>query len=156
MAFKSYDKLKEILNITSHIHSNSAPKLDGKGFLKSLGMEVLAQEDGILNTNGKWTGDYDLRKLEYCSKVILTALYLALPSAVKKTITDIETYTLQSNGFRLKISASKYLRQAELLTQSKPDIETYTLQSNGFCLKISASKYLQQAELLTQSKRVTW
>src|SRR5580698_4613416 len=102
-ASKSYEKLKEILNVSNR----SSPKLDGKGFLKSLGTEILAQEDGVLNTHSKRTGD--LRKLEYCSKVILTALFCALPSATKASITSIEAYTLQSNGFRLKISASKYL-----------------------------------------------
>ncbi|CAG8440252.1 13343_t:CDS:2, partial [Acaulospora colombiana] len=66
LSSKSYEKLKEILNIAGR----SAPKLDGKGFLKYLGTEILAQEDGVLNTHSKRTGD--LRKLEYCSKVILT------------------------------------------------------------------------------------
>ncbi|CAG8663069.1 2362_t:CDS:1, partial [Paraglomus brasilianum] len=51
LASKSYEKLKEILNITGR----SAPKLDGKGFLKSLGTEILAQEDGVLNTHSKRT-----------------------------------------------------------------------------------------------------
>ncbi|CAI2188033.1 10010_t:CDS:2 [Funneliformis geosporum] len=54
--------LKEILNIAGR----SGPKLDGKGFLKSLGTELLAQEDGVLNTHGKKTGN--LRKLEYRTK----------------------------------------------------------------------------------------
>ncbi|CAG8608489.1 16231_t:CDS:2, partial [Racocetra persica] len=41
LASKSYEKLKEILNIVSR----SALKLDGKGFFKSLDTEILAQED---------------------------------------------------------------------------------------------------------------
>ncbi|CAG8755967.1 17937_t:CDS:2 [Rhizophagus irregularis] len=73
----------------------------------SLGTEVLAQEDGILNTRRKRKGD--LRKLEYCTKVILTALYMSLLSSAKARIIDIKTYCLQSNGFQLTISASKYL-----------------------------------------------
>ncbi|CAG8556106.1 17569_t:CDS:2, partial [Racocetra fulgida] len=36
-------------------------RLDGKGFLKSLDTEILAQEDGVLNTHSKRTGD--LQKL---------------------------------------------------------------------------------------------
>ncbi|RIB04707.1 hypothetical protein C2G38_2148899 [Gigaspora rosea] len=117
LASKSYEKLKEILNIAGR----SAPKLDGKGFLKSLGTEVLAQEDGVLNTHSKRTGD--LRKLEYCSKVILTALFFALPSAAKADITKIETYNLQSNGFHLKISASKYLFEDTIVTMDLQHVE---------------------------------
>ncbi|CAI2188706.1 3247_t:CDS:2, partial [Funneliformis geosporum] len=93
LASISYNKLKEILNIAR----KSGPKLDGKAFLRSLGTEVLAQEDGILNTRGKRKGD--LRKLEYCTKVILTAL------------------------FQLTISASKYLFEDTIITMDLQDIE---------------------------------
>ncbi|CAG8535515.1 4715_t:CDS:1 [Acaulospora morrowiae] len=117
LASKSYEKLKEILNIAGR----SAPKLDGKGFLKSLGTEILAQEDGVLNTHSKRIGD--LRKLEYCTKVILTTLFFALPSAAKADITKIETYNLQSNGFRLKISASKYLFEDTIVTMDLQHVE---------------------------------
>ncbi|PKY58167.1 hypothetical protein RhiirA4_479854 [Rhizophagus irregularis] len=41
LASNSYDKLKEILNIGGR----SALRLDGKGLLKSLGTEILVQED---------------------------------------------------------------------------------------------------------------
>ncbi|POG68673.1 hypothetical protein GLOIN_2v217592 [Rhizophagus irregularis DAOM 181602=DAOM 197198] len=58
VASKSYDKLKSILNIDTR----GGPRLDGKGFLKSLGTEILAQEDGAINTQSKRTGD--LQKLE--------------------------------------------------------------------------------------------
>ncbi|GET51757.1 hypothetical protein GLOIN_2v217592 [Rhizophagus irregularis DAOM 181602=DAOM 197198] len=47
LAFKLYKKLKELLNIIS---GYSAPKLDRKGFFKSLGTKIFAQEDSILNT----------------------------------------------------------------------------------------------------------
>jgi len=67
---------KEILNVSSH----SAPKLNRKGFLKTLGTKILAQEDGVLNTYSKRTGD--LQKLEYYSKVILTALFFVIPSRI--------------------------------------------------------------------------
>ncbi|CAG8822598.1 37162_t:CDS:2, partial [Gigaspora margarita] len=117
LASKSYEKLKEILNIAGR----SAPKLDGKGFLRSLGTEILAQEDGVLNTHSKRTGD--LQKLEYCSKVILTTLFFALPSAAKADITKIETYNLQSNGFHLKISASKYLFEDTIVTMDLQHVE---------------------------------
>ncbi|CAG8575772.1 10503_t:CDS:2 [Paraglomus brasilianum] len=117
LASKSYEKLKEMLNVASC----GGPKLDGKGFLKSLGTEILVQEDGILNTYSKRTGD--LQKLEYCSKVILTALFFALPSATKDNITNIETYTLQSNGFHLKISASKYLFENTIITMDLQHVE---------------------------------
>ncbi|CAG8648569.1 5101_t:CDS:1, partial [Paraglomus occultum] len=83
--------------------------------------EILAQEDGTLNTYSKRTGD--LRKLEYCSKIILTALFFALPSATKGNITNIETYTLQSSGFRLKISASKYLFEDTIITMDLQHVE---------------------------------
>ncbi|CAG8706851.1 4296_t:CDS:2 [Funneliformis mosseae] len=117
LASISYNKLKEILNIAG----KSGPKLDGKAFLRSLGTEVLAQEDGILSTCGKRKGD--LRKLEYCTKVILTALYLSLPTSAKARIIDIETYCLQSNGFQLTISASKYLFEDTIITMDLQDIE---------------------------------
>ncbi|CAI2174928.1 3223_t:CDS:2 [Funneliformis geosporum] len=117
LASISYNKLKEILNIAG----KSGPKLDGKAFLGSLGTEVLAQEDGILNTRGKRKGD--LRKLEYCTKVILTALYISLPTTAKARIIDIETYRLQSNGFQLTISASKYLFEDTIITMNLQDIE---------------------------------
>ncbi|CAI2190589.1 19708_t:CDS:2, partial [Funneliformis geosporum] len=114
---KSYEKLKEILNVAGR----GGPKLDGKGFLKSLGTEIIAQEDGVLNTFVK--RKVDLQKLEYCSKVILTALYFALPSTTKSSIADIEIYTLQSNEFRLKISASKYLFENIIITMDLQHIE---------------------------------
>ncbi|CAG8521045.1 953_t:CDS:2 [Funneliformis mosseae] len=117
LASKSYEKLKGLLNVSSR----GGPKLDGKGLLKSLGTEILAQEDGVFNTPSKRTGD--LQKLEYCSKVILTALFFALPSATKNRITDIETYTLQSNEFRLKISASKYLFENTIITMDLQHVE---------------------------------
>ncbi|PKK57439.1 hypothetical protein RhiirC2_380112 [Rhizophagus irregularis] len=117
LASKSYDKLKEILNIAGR----NGPKLDGKGFLKSLGTELLAQEDGVLNTHGKKTGD--LRKLEYCTKVILTVLFFALPSASKADIKNIEVYSLQSNGFCLTISVSKYLFDNTIIMMDLQDIE---------------------------------
>ncbi|CAG8772709.1 10264_t:CDS:1, partial [Funneliformis caledonium] len=117
LASKSYEKLKEILNVAGR----SGQKLDGKGFLKSLGTEIIAQEDGVLNTFVKRKGD--LQKLEYCSKVILTALYFALPSTTKSSIADIEIYTLQSNEFRLKISASKYLFENTIITMDLQHIE---------------------------------
>lgn len=78
LAFKLYKKLKELLNIIS---GYSAPKLDRKGFFKSLGTKIFAQEDSILNTRGKRKGN--LQKLEYCLKVILIALFIALPSFTK-------------------------------------------------------------------------
>ncbi|CAG8532954.1 5195_t:CDS:2 [Ambispora gerdemannii] len=117
LASRSYEKLKEVLNIANR----SAPKLDGKGFLKSLGTEIIAQEDGVLNTHNKRMGD--LQKLEFCSKVILTALFFALPSNSKANITDIEAYSLQSNGFRVKISASKYLFEDTIITMDLQHIE---------------------------------
>ncbi|RIA84670.1 hypothetical protein C1645_831931 [Glomus cerebriforme] len=58
LASNSYNKLKEILNIGGH----SAPRLDGKRLLKSLGTEILVQEDGALNTRRKKKGD--LKKLD--------------------------------------------------------------------------------------------
>ncbi|RGB28982.1 hypothetical protein C1646_672811 [Rhizophagus diaphanus] len=117
LASKSYEKLKELLDVASR----GGPKLDGKGLLKSLGTEILALEDGVFNTHSKRTGD--LQKLEYCSKVILTALFFALPSATKNSITDIETYTLQSNEFHLKISASKYLFTSTVITMDLQHVE---------------------------------
>ncbi|CAI2189512.1 7803_t:CDS:2, partial [Funneliformis geosporum] len=104
LASKSYDKLKEILNIAGR----STPKLD-------------AQEDEILNTCGKKTGD--LRKLEYCTKIILTALFFTLLSTSKDNIKDIEVYSLQSNGFCLTISALKYLFNNTIFTMDLQDIE---------------------------------
>ncbi|RIB06661.1 hypothetical protein C2G38_2216528 [Gigaspora rosea] len=117
LASRSYNKLKEMLNVAG----NSAPKLDGKGLLRSLGTEILAQEDGVLNTYGKRTGD--LKKLEYCTKILLTVLYFALPTTEKNDITEIETYSLQSNGFQLTNSASKYLFKNTIITVGLQDIE---------------------------------
>ncbi|CAG8512256.1 35211_t:CDS:2, partial [Gigaspora margarita] len=104
-----------------NVPGNSSPKLDGKGLLRSLGTEILAQEDGVLNTYGKRTGD--LKKLEYCTKIILTVLYFALPTTERNEITEIETYSLQSNGFQLIISASKYLFENTIITVDLQDIE---------------------------------
>ncbi|KAF0507634.1 hypothetical protein F8M41_018972 [Gigaspora margarita] len=117
LASRSYNKLKEMLNVPG----NSLPKLDGKGLLRSLGTEILAQEDGVLNTYGKRTGD--LKKLEYCTKIILTVLYFALPTTERNEITEIETYSLQSNGFQLIISASKYLFENTIIIVDLQDIE---------------------------------
>ncbi|CAG8574480.1 1572_t:CDS:2 [Gigaspora rosea] len=66
VASKSYDKLKEILNIVT------------RG-----GTEIFVQEDGALSTQSKRTGE-----------VILTALFFALPSHVKNRINDLEVYKL--------------------------------------------------------------
>jgi hypothetical protein len=117
LASGSYGKLKELLDIDGR----SEPKLDGKGLLKSLGTEMLVQEDGVLNTRGKRKDD--LQKLEYCSKVILTTLFFALPSTAKNSITNIETYSLQSNGFRLTISVSKYLFEDTIIMMDLQDVE---------------------------------
>ncbi|CAG8493259.1 8289_t:CDS:2 [Paraglomus occultum] len=149
LASKSYDKLKDILDIASR----SAPKLDGKGFLKSLGTEVLAQEDGTLNTNAKRTGD--LGKLEFCLKVILTTLYLALPSAVKNSITDIETYTLQSNGFRLKISASKYLFEDTIISMDLQHVEV-PKTVEGFSKLVVGAKVILSWKARTRKNIMTF
>ncbi len=117
VASKSYDKLKEILNIVTR----GGPRLDGKGFLKSLGTEILAQEDGAISTQSKRTGD--LQKLEYCSKIILTALFFALPSHVKNGIKDLEVYSLQTNEFQLKISTSKFLFEDTIVTMELARVE---------------------------------
>lgn len=45
LASKSYEKLKEILNVARW-----------KGFLRSLGTEIIAQEDGVINTFIKGMG----------------------------------------------------------------------------------------------------
>ncbi|CAG8766438.1 hypothetical protein C2G38_2217889 [Gigaspora rosea] len=134
LASRSYNKLKEMLNVAG----NSAPKLDGKGLLRSLGTEILAQEDGVLNTYGKRTGD--LKKLEYCTKVLLTVLYFALPTTEKNDITEIETYSLQSNGFQLTISASKYLFENTIITVGLQDIEVRTVE--GFSKLIKGIKII--------------
>ncbi|KAF0477867.1 hypothetical protein F8M41_024177 [Gigaspora margarita] len=117
VASRSYDKLKEILNVVTR----SGPRLDDKGFLKPLGTEILAQEDGAISTHGKRTGD--LQKLEYCSKVILTALFFALPSHVKDKIKDLEVYSLQSNEFQLKISTSKFLFEDTVVSMGLARVE---------------------------------
>ncbi|CAG8680571.1 2862_t:CDS:2 [Funneliformis caledonium] len=117
LASNSYEKLKELLNIGGR----SAPRLDGKGLLKALGTELLVQEDGVLSTRGKRKGD--LNKLEYCLKIILTTLYIALPTSAKDYITQIEAYSLQSNGFRLTVSVSKYLFENAIITMDLQDVE---------------------------------
>ncbi|GBB97194.1 hypothetical protein RclHR1_29370002 [Rhizophagus clarus] len=117
VASRSYNQLKEILNVVTR----GGPRLDGKGFLKSLGTEILAQEDGAISTHSKRTGD--LQKLEYCSKVILTTLFFALPSHVKNRIKDLEVYSLQSNEFQLKISTSKFLFEDTIVTMELIRVE---------------------------------
>jgi hypothetical protein len=143
LAPRSYEKLKALLDIGGH----SAPKLDRKGFLKSLGTEILAQKDGILDTRGKRKGD--LQKLEYCSKVILTALFIALPSSAKSSITDIEAYSIQSNGFRLTISVSKYLFEDTIITIDLQDIEVpRTIE--GFSNLVMAVKVILSWKIRTK------
>ncbi|CAI2186769.1 16788_t:CDS:10, partial [Funneliformis geosporum] len=115
--YKAYGKLKELLEIGGR----SAPKLDGKDLIKYLGTEILAQEDGVRNTRSKRKGD--LQKLEYCSKVILTTQFFTLPSTAKGRITNIETYSLQSNGFRLTVSVSKYLFEDTVIMMDVQDVE---------------------------------
>ncbi len=110
VASRSYDKLKEILNISTH----SGLRLDGKDFLKSLGTEILAQKDGAMNTQSKRMGD--LQKLEYCSKIILTTLFFMISSHMKHKIKDVEVYSLQSNKFQLKILAFKFLFKDTVVT----------------------------------------
>ncbi|CAG8698626.1 9866_t:CDS:1, partial [Ambispora leptoticha] len=135
LATNSYEKLKEILNIGGR----SAPRLDGKGLLKSLGTEILVQEDGVLGTRGKRKDD--LKELEYCSKVILTTLFFALPSEAKANIIRIETYSIQSNGLRLTISVSKYLFENTIITMDLQDIEI-PRTVDGFSKLITATKVI--------------
>ncbi|CAJ0751423.1 15273_t:CDS:1 [Entrophospora sp. SA101] len=149
LASRSYEKLKELLDIGGR----SAPKLDGKGFLKSLGTEILAQEDGVLNTRGKRKGD--LQKLEYCSKVILTTLFFALPSAAKASIKNIETYSLQSNGFRLTISVSKYLFEDTIITMDLQDVEV-PRTVEGFSNLIVAVKVILSWKARTRNNTITF
>ncbi|CAG8596824.1 16323_t:CDS:10 [Funneliformis caledonium] len=78
-------------------------------------------EDGVLDTRGKRKGN--LQKLEYYLKVILTALFITLPSSTKANITNIETYSIQSNGFRLTISVLKYLFEDIIITIDLQDVE---------------------------------
>ncbi|CAJ0643085.1 8972_t:CDS:1, partial [Entrophospora sp. SA101] len=149
LASRSYEKLKELLDIGGR----SAPKLDGKGFLKSLGTEILAQEDGVLNTQDKRKGD--LQKLEYCSKVILTMLFFALPSAAKASIKNIETYSLQSNGFHLTISVSKYLFEDTIITMDLQDVEV-PRTVEGFSNLIVAVKVILSWKAHTRNNTITF
>ncbi|RGB33380.1 hypothetical protein C1646_669400 [Rhizophagus diaphanus] len=54
---------------------------------------------------------------------VLPALFIALPSSAKASITNIETYSIQSNGFRLTISASKYLFEDIIIKMDLQDVE---------------------------------
>ena len=40
----------------------------------------------------------DLDKLEYCTKILLSNAYLALPTTARQDIHKFETYTIQTNG----------------------------------------------------------
>ncbi|RGB33758.1 hypothetical protein C1646_815814 [Rhizophagus diaphanus] len=84
---------KEILDIGGR----SAPKLDGKGLLKALGTEILVQEDGVLNTRSKRKDD--LKKLEYCSNVILTTLFFCVTLRSKRLSQKLSPTVFSQTGF---------------------------------------------------------
>src|SRR6266498_974917 len=73
LASKSYEKLKEILNVSSR----SAPKLDGKEFLKSLGTEILARGWCFKHPQQK---DRDLQNWNIILKLSLQPCFLRYQS----------------------------------------------------------------------------
>ncbi|CAG8644074.1 12922_t:CDS:2 [Gigaspora rosea] len=113
---KKIELEKEILDI----EGRSAQRLDGKGFLKALGTKILVQEDGVLNIRSKRKDD--LRKLEYCSKIILTALFFALPSEAKEYIAkwDLQHSIKRISPLDLRI---QYLFENTIIMMDLQDIE---------------------------------
>lgn len=59
-------------------------------------MEVLVQENAKTDITSKRKNDLD--KLEYCTKILLTNAYLALPTTARQDVHKFETYTIQTNG----------------------------------------------------------
>ncbi|PKY55118.1 hypothetical protein RhiirA4_410315 [Rhizophagus irregularis] len=73
----------------------------------STGMEVLVQENAKTDITGERKNDLD--KLEYCTKILLTNAYLALPTTARQDVHKFETYTIQTNELTLSLSAASYL-----------------------------------------------
>ncbi|CAG8769664.1 7912_t:CDS:1 [Cetraspora pellucida] len=144
---RSYNELKEMLSVDG----TSLPKPDAKEFLRSLGTEVLAL--GVLNTYGKRSGD--LKKLEYCTKIILTGLYFALPTSVNHRISEIEAYSLRSSGFQLTIAVSKYLFENTIVTVDLQDIEI-PRTVEGFSKIIKAIKIILSWKARTRKNANTF
>ncbi|CAG8633845.1 4350_t:CDS:2 [Cetraspora pellucida] len=69
----------------------SGPRLDRKGFLKSLGTEILAQEDGAISTHGKRTDleAYSLQSNEFQLK-ISTSKFLFEDTIVAMELARVE------------------------------------------------------------------
>ncbi|CAJ0748468.1 21080_t:CDS:2, partial [Entrophospora sp. SA101] len=97
----------------------------------------------------------DLKKLEYCTKIILTVLYFALPTTAKLKVSDIETYSLQSNGFQLTISASKYLFENTIITVDLQDIEV-PRTVEGFSKLVKAVKIILSWKARTRRNTETF
>uniref|UniRef100_U9T2Y2 Uncharacterized protein n=1 Tax=Rhizophagus irregularis (strain DAOM 181602 / DAOM 197198 / MUCL 43194) TaxID=747089 RepID=U9T2Y2_RHIID len=75
-------------------------------------------------------------------------LVFALPSEAKDYITKIATYSIQSNGFRLSSSVSKYLFENTIIMDLQ-DIEV-PRTVEGFLKLIMAVKITSMSELLTE------
>ncbi|CAG8562826.1 14161_t:CDS:2, partial [Dentiscutata heterogama] len=88
----AYDKLKKL----AQIQTKSSPKMDSRATIMSIGQEVLIQENGRYDNANKRKND--LTKLEYCSKVLLTSAYLALPTDARSDIHRFEIYSIQTNA----------------------------------------------------------
>ncbi|CAG8637060.1 4848_t:CDS:2, partial [Gigaspora rosea] len=88
----AYDKLKKL----AQIQSKSGPRMDSRATIMSVSQEVLIQENGRYDNANKRKND--LTKLEYCSKVLLTSAYLALPTVARPDIHKFEIYLIQTNA----------------------------------------------------------
>ncbi|CAJ0763088.1 11427_t:CDS:2, partial [Entrophospora sp. SA101] len=100
---KSYESLKKL----AQLQTRSGPRLDAKAFILSTGVEVLVQENAKNDIYSKRTND--LSKLEYCTKILLSSAFLALPPAAQSEIYKFETYTIQTNELTLKLGVSSYM-----------------------------------------------
>ncbi|RIB21596.1 hypothetical protein C2G38_1085365 [Gigaspora rosea] len=112
----AYDKLKKL----AQIQSKSGPRMDSRATIMSVSQEVLIQENGRYDNANKRKND--LTKLEYCSKVLLTSAYLALPTVARPDIHKFEIYLIQTNELSLSLFVASYVFENTICMLGLTDI----------------------------------
>lgn len=86
-------------------------RMDSRATIMSISQEVLIQDNGRYDNASKRKND--LTKLEYCSKVLLTSVYLALPTVSRPDIHRFEIYLIQTNELSLSLFVASYVSKTQ-------------------------------------------
>ncbi|GES84823.1 hypothetical protein GLOIN_2v82649 [Rhizophagus clarus] len=121
----AFERLKKLAKM-------QGPKFDSEVTTMSSGVEVIIFQENMKNG----TQASDLSKLEYCTKILLSGIFLNLPTVSRSEIYNFEVYAIQTNGLNLTLSAASYMFENTICIFGLSDIIIpQTINEFPRCLK---------------------